>query len=110
MSGPTRRRVPLAGAAFAGSLAGCASDGNSGADGDRSATDSSAGIGIESGSTGVATRAEHGTAAETTAPDGLDLREANVGGAEFEGTGDGSYRFDVTLHHDDEGEDGYANW
>jgi hypothetical protein len=22
----------------------------------------------------------------------------------------GGYRFDVTLHHDDAGEDGYANW
>ncbi|WP_256298597.1 hypothetical protein [Haloarchaeobius salinus] len=41
--------------------------------------------------------------------DELDLREANVVGVSFEG-GDGTYTFDVTLHHDDDGEDGYANW
>ncbi|TQQ83669.1 hypothetical protein EGH24_02460 [Halonotius terrestris] len=39
----------------------------------------------------------------------LDLREANVVGVEFEERDEG-YRFDVTLHHDDDGEDGYANW
>jgi len=44
----------------------------------------------------------------TTTP-GLDLREANVTAVEFEG-GDGSYDFDVTLYHDDDGEDGYADW
>jgi hypothetical protein len=41
--------------------------------------------------------------------DGLDLREANVVDVSFEGQ-DGSYTFDVSLHHDDDGEDGYANW
>ena len=40
----------------------------------------------------------------------LDLREANVTGVELESIGGGSYRFDVTLYHDDAGEDGYANW
>lgn len=39
----------------------------------------------------------------------LDLREANVVGVEFERDDDG-VRFSVTLHHDDGGEDGYANW
>jgi hypothetical protein len=39
----------------------------------------------------------------------LDLREANVTGVAVSPDGDG-YRFDVTLYHDDEGEDGYANW
>jgi hypothetical protein len=39
----------------------------------------------------------------------LDLREANVVGVEVEADGD-AYRFDVTLYHDDDGEDGYANW
>ena len=39
----------------------------------------------------------------------LDLREANVVGVEFEER-DGAYRFDVTLHHDDAGEAGYADW
>ncbi|WP_440990937.1 hypothetical protein [Haloarchaeobius baliensis] len=48
-------------------------------------------------------------AAPDTATDGLDLREANVVGVSVESE-DGTYRFDVTLHHDDDGEDGYANW
>jgi hypothetical protein len=39
----------------------------------------------------------------------LDLREANVVAVEIERRDDG-YRFDVTLHHDDDGEAGYANW
>lgn len=39
----------------------------------------------------------------------LDLREANVIDVEFEAR-DGAFRFDVALHHDDDGEDGYANW
>ena len=41
--------------------------------------------------------------------DELDLREANVTGVSVEQTGEG-VRFDVTLHHDDDDEDGYANW
>lgn len=49
---------------------------------------------------------------ETTAGTGtgtLDLQEANVVGVETTRTDDG-YRFEVTLHHDDDGEPGYANW
>jgi hypothetical protein len=49
----------------------------------------------------------------TTAPgaptESLDLQEANVVGVSVEPTGAGS-RFSVTLQHDDDGEDGYANW
>ncbi|KXA95041.1 hypothetical protein AKJ37_07105 [candidate division MSBL1 archaeon SCGC-AAA259I09] len=40
---------------------------------------------------------------------GLDLREANVVDVEIEKL-NGSYKFDVTLYHDDDDEDGYANW
>lgn len=40
----------------------------------------------------------------------LDLREANVTAVEFDALGDGRYRFNVTLIHDDDGEPGYANW
>jgi hypothetical protein len=39
----------------------------------------------------------------------LDLREANVTGVLVSG-GDGTVEFDVTLYHDDDGEEGYANW
>ena len=45
----------------------------------------------------------------TTESAALDLREANVVGVEFERR-DGSVDVSVTLHHDDDGEDGYANW
>lgn len=34
----------------------------------------------------------------------LDLQEANVVAVTFEALGNGNYRFDVTLHHDDDGE------
>lgn len=40
----------------------------------------------------------------------LDLREANVTAVDLEKSGTGTYRFHVTLFHDDAGEDGYANW
>ena len=39
----------------------------------------------------------------------LDLREANVVAVSVERSGN-SYRFDVTLIHDDDGEAGYADW
>ena len=51
-----------------------------------------------------ATTGETGTAA-----DELDLREANVVAVAV-GPAAGGHRFDVTLHHDDDGEEGYANW
>lgn len=39
----------------------------------------------------------------------LDFREANVVDVEIDGDGS-NYTFAVTLHHDDNGEAGYANW
>jgi hypothetical protein len=47
--------------------------------------------------------------ADDTATGELDLREANVVGVAYQTDG-GEYDFDVTLHHDDDGEDGYADW
>ncbi|ERH10286.1 MAG: hypothetical protein J07HX64_02058 [halophilic archaeon J07HX64] len=41
--------------------------------------------------------------------EGLNLREANVVDVTVEEQSSG-YRFDVALHHDDSGEEGYANW
>jgi len=49
------------------------------------------------------------TAATASATPDLDLREANVVDVAVSEAGDG-YRFDVTLYHDDDGEDGYADW
>ena len=39
----------------------------------------------------------------------IDLREANVVEVAFEAANEG-YTFDVGIHHDDDGEEGYANW
>ncbi|MHB9286082.1 hypothetical protein ACKVMT_03470 [Halobacteriales archaeon Cl-PHB] len=50
-----------------------------------------------------------GATATAGSDGGLDLREANVVGVDVEPVGDAD-RFSVTLHHDDDGEDGYANW
>lgn len=49
------------------------------------------------------------SASGTPTPE-LDLREANVVGVEWTGEPGGDVSFDVTLYHDDSGEDGYANW
>jgi hypothetical protein len=57
-----------------------------------------------------ATSVTSATTGETgTAADELDLREANVVAVAVEPAA-GGHRFDVTLHHDDDGEEGYANW
>ena len=95
-----RRLLSVAAATVAGGLAGCTDDPGS----------------------GEGTPADTGTDAATSATDGetddvtatgaadLDLREANVTGVELEARDGGACRFAVTLIHDDDGEDGYANW
>ncbi|PSQ57210.1 MAG: hypothetical protein BRD23_08780 [Halobacteriales archaeon SW_9_67_25] len=135
MQPQTRRRhlLRLAGLAATATLAGCGGDGDGDGDGgdggggygggddSDSAGDGGGTDGDGDGDTSEdssdgntddgATATTTGTATPTDAPgtDELDLREANVVGVEFAG-GDGSYDFDVTLHHDDDGEEGYANW
>jgi len=125
-----RRAVVAAGATLLASLAGCGTESpgpspvgsgdsrtppdstrDGGADADTEAgTDDT--TGAETAATtdanGAAGTPTQPTAGRTTTPE-LDLREANVTAVEFEG-GDGSYDFAVTLYHDDDGEDGYANW
>jgi hypothetical protein len=87
----TRRRLLLAGTSVVSGLAGCG--------------------GADDGATATPTRDGPSTAsttASTPTPD-LDLREANVVGVAVAREG-GAVSFDVTLHHDDDGEDGHANW
>jgi hypothetical protein len=88
----TRRRLlTVSGSVLAG-LAGCTGDADATAtEGETAADDSDA------GSDGDAQSAD------------LDLREANVVAVGVEEV-DGGYRFDVTLVHDDDGEEGYADW
>ena len=49
------------------------------------------------------------TDGDATGTGELDLREANVTGVEVTENGGGEYRLSVTLYHDDDGEDGYAD-
>jgi len=46
----------------------------------------------------------------TTQEKNLDLREANVVDVEFEKQNGNTYEFHVTLFHDDDGEEEYADW
>jgi hypothetical protein len=103
MDSLTRRRVlGLVGGGLV-AVAGCsgppASDGD-GATQSPTATGGSQATGASDGG---------GSQRATSTPE-LDLREANVVEVSVEAASDGGYRFDVTLYHDDDGEDGYANW
>jgi|AntRauTorcE11898_2_1112593.scaffolds.fasta_scaffold21523_2 hypothetical protein len=117
----TRRRLlaALAGSgalAVSGALAGCLTP--SGGDGSTARTDRTARTGTTAGATttpadGVGDETTTAVGETETSPTGttvsLDLREANVVGVGVSET-DSGIRFDVTLIHDDDGEDGYANW
>jgi hypothetical protein len=72
------------------------------------ATDQSAGTTTDQ-SAKTATDRPVRTATPTGDGSSLDRREANVVGVAAD-PASGGHRFDVTLFHDDEGEDGYANW
>jgi len=102
----SRRNVLRAGALVVASVTGCQTDD------DGSGSTATDGGGTTDASTKTA---EAGTTATGTGPAGTastgepDLREANVTAVEFERS-DGSYRFSVTLYHDDDGEEGYADW
>jgi len=85
-----RRTLLCSGLAVAGSVAGCTRFER----------------GAQTSTPETDTTTETGTADMTD----LDLREANVTDVAIEKQGDGAYRFSVELFHDDDGEDGYANW
>ena len=95
-----RRLLSVAAATVAGGLAGCTDDPGSGE-----------GTPVDTG-TDATTPTTDGGADDGTATGAadLDLREANVTSVELEARDGGAYRFAVTLIHDDDGEDGYANW
>jgi hypothetical protein len=120
----TRRALLAAGTTVLAGLAGCptGSTDSTPTDADESESPSGGSVGApgsapgEGGTASPEANVDADTATATAEPTGeepatpeLDLREANVTAVEFEG-GDGSYGFDVTLYHDDDGEDGYANW
>ena len=118
-SGKSSRRRFLAGqlsVVTIAVLAGCAdSGGEEGSDSDAEDTAKREGT-AESDTSDTPTSEDTGTGgtsgggdADSSGTDDLDLREANVVDVSFVGE-NGTYTFDVTLHHDDDGEGGYADW
>jgi hypothetical protein len=135
-----RRQLCLTiGGVLTAGLAGCSGDGDDDSAGDDDSTDNDGttadGSASDDASTDGDSTGDDGTADEDSEDDGgtnddgddsatnddgndssddgqsgeLDRREANVVGVEYESDAE-DYTFDVTLHHDDDGEDGYANW
>ena len=98
--GCRRRRVLCALAALP-AVAGCTGPESSPADGESPGSGDESGAGDDGDESGAGDGA-------TTATPALDLREANVTGVTV-AEGSGGYRFDVTLYHDDDGEEGYAD-
>ena len=111
----TRRRLLASASGAIAGLAGCLgddSDGGSGGTDDDGSSDDGSGTGSNETEDSNGENGSEGgdTDGDADDSDGLDLREANVTAVAIEAEGDGAYRFDVTLYHDDDGEDGYANW
>jgi len=120
-----RREFLASLAAGAIGLAGCTDretgpeDGNTSTDGDTTTqedaetavatSDTTTSENGEPSDTGTGTTEENTPAETTNVSETLDRREANVVGVEFQAV-DRGVRFDVRLHHDDDGEEGYANW
>jgi len=104
------RHPPLGRRAVVGTLvvalAGCSEGATTGTESTAATSPGTTDSTAASGSDGAGSTAGPTT---TTNPSSLDLSEANVVGVETTGT-DGGVRFDVTLHHDDDGESGYADW
>ncbi|EMA02051.1 hypothetical protein SAMN05443574_11173 [Haloarcula vallismortis] len=111
----TRRRTLYTLSAALSTLAGCAQfEVESGAE-----TEQSDGAANEPTATVTAAETDAATSTDRGSTTGQteaatdaepDLREANVVGVAITNESGGDYRFDVTLYHDDDGEDGYANW
>jgi len=83
-----------------GTLAGCV-----GGDG----SDDTGSDDVEGDGHNRASEPDDGESGDENNEPSLDRREANVVGVSVERR-EGTHRFDVTLHHDDNGEAGYANW
>ena len=109
----TRRRILYALGASLSTLAGCTQfeveSGTETGHSDGGESEATAAATVPETDTAAAT-GEQAAAGQTPDAEELDLREANVVGVEVSDEDGGDYRFDVTLYHDDDGEDGYANW
>jgi len=121
---PTRRRrfvASLGSVLFAGSVAGCgdgegdagtATPGNGENESPDTTPESPTPTGSSPDRSGTETTARNETEATTGSGPTADLnrREANVVGVTVSHSSGARYDFDVTLDHDDAGEEGYANW
>lgn len=101
------RRGLISGIAAMASISGClglpGDSDTAGTDADSTST-----VTTESTDTTADGTTTTGSTAEGTGD--LDLREANVLEVAVESVGPATDGFDVTLYHDDEGEEGYADW
>lgn len=100
---PWTRRETLLGVGGLVAAAGCTDAGSGGEDTPPPATEQPS---DETASTDTTPTTTPGSPTD----DPLDLREANVMAVDWDGEAGGDVEFSVTLYHDDEGEDGYANW
>ncbi|PSP95181.1 hypothetical protein BRC91_03050, partial [Halobacteriales archaeon QS_4_62_28] len=104
---PRRHLLASVGGALA-TLAGCT--GPTGTEDESTqSTDNSGQSTGDSARSPTATKQSGDASRSATGTPELDLQEANVVGVEVAAE-DSQHRFDVTLYHDDDGEDGYANW
>jgi len=99
-----RRRFLAGAAGTLAAVAGCV-DGREGGDDDGGGDPGRDRNGTDDGED----TATDGGAERGVDTDGLDRREANVVDVAINGGG-GTYALDVSLYHDDDGEDGYADW
>ncbi|WP_267161788.1 hypothetical protein [Halovenus salina] len=112
----TRRRLVAGGGTLvSGLLAGCLSEStdeqptaDNGNNDTTTPTEEDTATPTATESTSSETPSNNTSGQSDSTTDDLDIREANVVDVTVEANG--SYRFAVTLHHDDDGEDGYANW
>ena len=112
---PRRRLLTgISGVAVVPALSGCADDGPADGDDDPDEGDDDPDEGDDGSADddgdGTTEPADANDGSEPATGDDPDRREANVVDVAFEESDGGMYAVDVTLHHDDDGEEGYANW
>jgi len=105
----SRRSILAAGAGGLVGLAGCVASDDDASAGDED--NASAGDDATPGDDSTVTDGGDSNVTDRGDDDDLDLREANVTRVQTAFFNDqGEHRFDVTLYHDDDGEEGYADW
>jgi hypothetical protein len=103
-----RRREILA-AGVVAALSGCADGGGSNDPTPATGTPTDP-TGVETDHSTVTTDPTEGKTGSSPGTTGLDLREANVTAVDLDRREGRTFDVAVTMIHDDDGEDGYANW